>query len=122
MECIEYWQNFQVLISGRPDYRTWLHCKDPKEKALRLELLRLQDRFNRRVDQAKRILMPATMTDVYLIRAALHIDQYMAFNNFLETLFENFLRNKDDENMSLLFSFLDMYAKLLETEIEWSQK
>lgn len=122
MEEKYYYKNFQKLVSSRPDYRTWLHCKDPKEKALRSEMLRLLTTLEFRGSQVKKTPMPTEMTEVYLTRSSLHIDQTMAFHDFVETLFENFLRDKDDQNMDLLFSFLDMYTRLLTCEIAWSQK
>lgn len=121
MEQKECWKDFRKLVKNRPEYRQWLHCKDPEEKALRLELLRLLVRFDSRADEAKKLPMPTEMTDVYLTRASLHVDQNMAFYHFVETLFENFIRNKEDGNMNVLFSFLDMYIMLLEREIEWAQ-
>ena len=122
MEQKEYWRDFQRLVSNQPDYRPWLHCKDPEEKALRSELLRLLARFDSRADEAKKLPMPTEMTDVYLTRASLHVDQNMAFYHFVEALFENFIRNKENENINVLFSFLDMYIMLLEREIEWAKK
>lgn len=66
MEQKEYWKDFRKLVKNRPEYRQWLHCKDPEEKALRSELLRLLVRFDSRADEAKKLPMPTEMTDVYL--------------------------------------------------------
>ena len=118
----EYWQDFQKLVRGRPNYRVWLHCEDPEEKNLRSEISRLLNRLNSCASQVNQLPMPTEMTDAHFTRASLHIDQHVAFYNFMETLFENFLHNKEDKNMDLLFSFLDLYARLLEREIAWAQQ
>ena len=122
MEQKEYWKDFQALVSGRPDYQAWLHCKDLEEKVLRSEILRLLTNLDNRASRVKKVPIPTEMTDVYLTRASLQIDQYLTFYDFVETLFENFLRNKEDENMKLLFSFWDLYTRLLEREIACSPK
>ena len=121
MEQEEYWKDFIALISSRPGYKGYRHCEDPEEAALRSELLGLLLRFNLRYEEAKKLPMPAEMTEVHLTRASLHIDQRIAFYDFLETLFENFLQDKEHENMRLLFSFLDFYTRLLECELQYAQ-
>lgn len=65
--------------------------------------------------------MPAKTDDIRLSRSSLHIDRRAAISGFLELLFENCLRSKDDENLNLLFSFLETYSDLLEREAKWCQ-
>ena len=52
MEEKYYYKNYQKLVSSRPDYRTWLHCKDPEEKVLRSEILRLLTNLDNRASRA----------------------------------------------------------------------
>lgn len=110
-------KHFQSLVDARPDYRAWLHCADPEEKALRQELLERLTRLSSCAAAVRRTPMPAALNDAYLSRASLHIDQDTAFHAFAETLFEYCLRQDSRETLELLFSFLETYASLLEAEL-----
>lgn len=121
MERKKDWKDFQSLMDARPDYRRWLYCEDQEEKALWEELLHLESLISRRVSQLRQTPMPAETDDIHLSRSSLHIDQRAAISGFLELLFENCLRSKDDENLNLLFSFLETYSDLLERETKWCQ-
>lgn len=113
------WKDFQSLLDTRSDYRRWLHREDQEEKALWEELLHLESLISRRTSQIRKTPMPAEPDDARLSRSSLHIDQRAAVSGFLELLFENCLRGKDDENLNLLFSFLEAYSDLLEKETKW---
>ena len=121
MERKKDWKDFQSLMDARPDYRRWLYCEDQEEKALWEELLHLESLISRRASQLRQMPMPAETDDVRLSRSSLHIDRRAAVSGFLELLFENCLRSKDDENLNLLFSFLETYSGLLEREAKWCQ-
>lgn len=115
------WKDFQSLLDARPDYRRWLYCENQEEKALWEELLRLESLISRRAAQIRKTPMPVEADDIRLARSSLHIDQRAAIGSFLELLFENCLRNQDDEALNLLFSFLDTYSDLLRQEANWCQ-
>ena len=110
------WKDFQTLVDSRPGYQAWLSCKDPEEKELRRELQELTNQVNSLTAEVLRIPMPARMDDVYLTRASLHINQRIAFELFIESLFELSLRQDSDETLNLLFAFLDTYTALLNCE------
>ena len=122
MERKKDWKDFGTLVRGRPDYRRWLRCEDQEEKALWKELLHLESLISRYATQVWQTPMPAETDDARLTRSSLRINRRAAVNNFLELLFETCLRNKDDETLNLLFSFLDTYSDLLEKEANWCQK
>lgn len=115
------WKDFQSLVDARSDYRRWLYCEDQEEKALWNELLGLESLITRCASLIQQTPMPVETDDIRLTRSSLHIDQRAAVNNFLELLFENCLRNQDDENLNLLLSFLEAYSNLLEQETKWCQ-
>lgn len=119
MERKKVWKDFQTLVDARPDYRVWLYCEDPEEKVLRQELLERMSQLSQYATAVWRTPMPTEINDVLLFRSSLHIDQSIAFQNFVETLFENCLRQGSDENLNLLFSFLETYTALLEKELNW---
>ena len=121
MDYKKDWKNFQSLMDARPDYQQWLYCEDQEEKELWRELLGWEVRINHLVSLIQRSPMPAETDDIRLSRSSLHIDQRAAVSGFLELLFENCLRSKDDENLNLLFSFLETYSDLLEREAKWCQ-
>lgn len=121
MERKKDWKDFQSLVDARPDYRRWLYCEDPEEKTLWKELLNLENQIAGSAARIQRTSMPAEPNDALLTRSSLHINQRMAFNHFLELLFENCLRSQDDETLNLLFSFLEACSGLLEQEAEWCQ-
>lgn len=116
------WKDFQTLVDGLPDYRRWLHCEDPEEKALWQELLNREIQLSGYASAVRRAPMPAEPNDLLFTRASLHISQRTVFNYFLELLFENSLRKKDDENLNLLFAFLKAYTDLLAAEARWCQE
>ncbi len=60
--------------------------------------------------------MPAELNDIYLSRSALHIGQDTEISVFMENLLYHFVREESDENLNLLFAFLENYADLLEKE------
>lgn len=121
MDYKKDWKDFQSLIDARPDYRRWLYCEDQEEKELWRKLLGWEVRINHLVSLIQRSPMPAETDGIHLSRSSLHIDQRAAISDFLELLFENCLRSKDDENLNLLFSFLETYSDLLERETKWCQ-
>lgn len=45
-------EGFSKAGNGRPDYQAWLHCKDPEEKVLRSEILRLLTNLDNRASRA----------------------------------------------------------------------
>lgn len=122
MERKKDWKDFQSLVDARPDYRQRLYCEDLEEKALWGELLSLENRISKCAALIHRTPMPAETNDLLLTRASLHISQRITFNHFLELLFENCLRSKDDQNLNLLFSFLEACSNLLEMEAKWCQE
>lgn len=121
MERKKDWKDFQSLMDARPDYRRWLYCEDQEEKALWEELLHLERLIDNCASQIRQTPMPVEPNDVRLTRSSLHIGQRTAVSGFLELLFENCLRKKDDEALNLLFSFLEAYAGLLRQEADWCQ-
>lgn len=95
--------------------------QDQEEKVLWMELLDWEKQINHYTSQLRRVPMPTEPDDVLFTRSSLHIDQQTAISSFLELLFENCLHNKDNENLNLLFSFLEAYSDLLEKEVKWCQ-
>lgn len=119
MERKKAWKDFQTLEKALPDYRRWTYCEDPEEKALWKELLDWENRLSDCAALIRRTPMPTEINDIVRTRASLHISQRIVFHHFLELLFENCLRKNDDENLNLLFAFLEDYSNLLEKEAEW---
>ena len=99
--------------------RTVFNCEDPEEKALWKELLDWENKLSDCAALIRRTPMPSEINDIVRTRASLHISQRIVFHHFLELLFENCLRKNDDENLNLLFAFLEDYSNLLEKEAEW---
>lgn len=121
MERKKDWKAFETFVDERPDFRAWLHCSDPEEKALRDQYLDLITKIGAYNSRLKRIPMPAEYTEAHFSRAALHIDQSIAVTSFMETLLEHFLREESDQNLSLLFAFLETYSSLLLEELKWCE-
>ena len=119
MERKKDWKDFQTLVNARPDYQAWLYCEDPEEKALRKELLSLVMGINEYAKAVRCSPMPAEMDDIYFTRVSAHIDQRITFSLFIETLFENCLRQGSNENLNLLFAFLNTYTVMLKHEYKW---
>lgn len=121
MDYKKDWKSFQSLVDTRPDYQRWLYCEDWEEKALWKELLDLERLIARYTSQIRQAPMPTETDDIRLTRSSLHIGQQAAISGFLELLFENCLRNQDNETLNLLFSFLEAYSDLLEKEAKWCE-
>lgn len=121
MKRKEEWKDFDALADTRPGYQAWLYCKDPGERALRRELIEKMIQLSKYHSIARKMPMPTQICDELLDRASLHIDQNVLFHEFVEILFENFLRQGSDENMNLLFAFLEKYISLAEAECRWFQ-
>jgi len=116
MERKKHWKDFQTLVKERPSYRAWMNCKDPEEKAMRDDLMWLIFKMGAYDTSLRRIPMPEQIDDMYLYRTSSHMDQRATLSLFLQALFENSLRQGSDENLNLIFSFLDAYIALLRTE------
>lgn len=119
MERKKAWKDFQTLEKALPDYRRWTYCEDLEEKALWKELLDWENKLSDCAALIRRTPMPSEINDIVRTRASLHISQRIVFHHFLELLFENCLRKNDDENLNLLFAFLEDYSNFLEKEAEW---
>lgn len=113
------WKDFQTLVDARPDYRSWLYCKDPEEKALRKELLDRLCQVSEYAVDIRRSPLPTEQDDILFSRMSAHSKQRYAFQNFLETLFENSLRQGSEENLNLLFAFLESYTAFQQEELKW---
>lgn len=122
MERKKNWKSFQDFEDARADYRRWLYCGDPEEKALWKELLNWENQISDCAVQIRRTPMPTGLDDVRLPRASLHIKQKVVLCNFVELLFETSCRKNDEEAVNLLFSFLKAYSDLLSEEAEWCQE
>jgi len=116
MEWKKDWRYFQKLAEDRSSYRAWKDCKDPEEKAMRQELMRLIFEMEGYDVFVRQTPMPEQHTDLYQYRMSAHTNQRRAISLLLETLFENSLRQGSDENLNLIFSFLDAYIAMLENE------
>jgi len=116
MERKKNWKDFHTFVNRPPNYRAWMYCKDPEAKAMHEELARLIRRMTSYDVQARRTPMPEQLDDMYLYRMSAHISQRLSFSIFLEILFENSLLQGSDENLNLIFSFLDAYITLLKNE------
>jgi len=107
---------FQMLTKKRANCRVWKECRDPEEKAMRQELMRLIFEMEGYDVLARRTPMPEQHTNLYQYRMSAQTDQRRAISLLLETLFGYSLRQGSDENLKLIFSFLDTYVAILKNE------